>query len=170
VRVRRGILGPTCIDFKHEGRALSLVVYDEKALVVRLTENVAPKFPCVITTQRRFLFPWALVGLRLLPRVRTFDPLVDEAVALYATPVFASYLRELILDAINLEGKPSGVAESFIVLRRLAGVRRFRLSTAPEGAMTMRLALRTEDVLHRPEELESIVHHMGELYDRFVKY
>jgi hypothetical protein len=170
VEVRRGIIGPTCVNFKHDGRKVALAVHGEDDMVVRLDESVSPKFPVVVKTQRRFLFPWALVGLRILPRVRTYDALVDEAVALYAEPVFGGYMRDVLNNSINLEGKASGLAESLIVLRRLAGVRRFRLWAAPEGAISIRLVLRTQDVFFRPDELESIVHHLGVVYDHFVKY
>jgi hypothetical protein len=170
VSQHRGLLGPSSISFKHERRRVSVTVHGLRSVTVRLDETPTPKFACVITTNRRFLPPATLAGLRLLPRIRTFDSLLDDAVAIYATPVFGAFLRDMIADAITIEGKPSGLVESLICLRRLSGVRRFRLWTAPEGAMAVRLSLRTEDFFFRADQVESVVHHMGTLYDKIVKY
>ncbi len=170
VSVSRGIIGPASVTFKHEARKVTAIVHGSGCLVLRLSETVSPKFPLVIKTKGRWAWPWSMVGLRVLPRVRMFDSLVDESVAIYTTLVFGNYLRDMVLDAVTLEGKPSGITESLVVLRKRPGVRRFRLTTAPEGAMAMKLRLRTEDMFYRPEEIETIIHHMGQLYDRFVKY
>lgn len=170
VSLSRGLIGPSSISFKHERRRVCVTVHDPRRVTVRMDETPTPKFACVMTTNRRFLPPLALAGLRLLPRIRTFDPLLDDAVAIYATPVFGSYLRDMITDAVTIEGKPSGLPESLICLRRLSGVRKFRLWTAPEGAMAVRLSLRTEDFFFRADLVESVVHHMGAIYDKIVKY
>ncbi|MBI2930400.1 MAG: hypothetical protein HYY16_02005 [Planctomycetes bacterium] len=169
VRLHRGLIGPATIDLTHEGRKATITICGPKSLVVRLHENPSPKFPCVITHRRSFQFPVAMVGLRVLPRIRTLDPLVDESVVIYTTPVFGDYLREMILDAMSVEGKASGLAENLVVLRRVPGVRRFRIWMAPEGALAMRLTLGTEDVFYRPEDLETVIHHLGAIYDRVVK-
>ncbi len=170
VQVKRSIIGPTCVHFKHESRKASVTVHGDQDIVVRLDESISPKFPVVVKTQRKLLFPWAFVGLRVLPRIRTFDALVDDAVAIYAEGAFANYLRDVLNNSITREGKASGLSESLTVLRRLSGVRKFRLSAAPEGAIAVRLVLRTQDLFFRPDELESVVHHLGVVYDHFVKY
>ncbi len=170
VKAHRGIIGPTSFTFKHEGRRYSVTVHDMKSLVMRLEDTPSPKLPCVIKTKGRCVLPWAMVGLRVLPRVEMYDSTMDDAVIFYAGPIFGSYVRDSITDAVTIEGKPSSIVESVIVLRRLAGVRKFRLWTVPEGAMCVKLALRTEDVFYRPDALESVAHHMAQLYDRFVKY
>src|SRR5262245_25571680 len=79
VQVKRAIIGPTCVHFKHENRKATVTVHGDEDIVVRLDESISAKFPVVVKTQRRFLLPWALVGLRVLPRIRTFDALVDDA-------------------------------------------------------------------------------------------
>lgn len=170
VKVHRGIIGPASFSFKHERRKFAVTVHDMRSLVVRLDESPSPKLPCVVTTKGRFTPPWAMLGLRVLPRVEMCDSLVDDAVAFYADAAFGGFVRDMITDAATIEGKPSGIVDSLTVIRRLAGVRKFRLAMVPEGAMSLRLKLRTEDVFYRPDALESACHHMGELYDRFVKY
>ncbi len=167
VAIHRSLLGADSIDFKHEGRAVSVTVHGTKSLVVRLKPEPPLQFPCVIVPCRGFLLPWAMADLRLLARMPMYDPLVDQSVAIYTTPVFGNFLRERIVDALNPEGKPSRIAEDLVVLRSTPGVRRFRLWTVPDGGMTMRLSLRTEDVFYRPDELESLVHHMSQLCRRF---
>jgi hypothetical protein len=104
----------------------------------------------------------------MLPRILTHDPLIDEATLLYASPPFAAYLRELALDGLPAEGKPTGLAESLVVLRKMNGVDRFEFRMSPSGGVRVAFRLRSEDLLFRTEELESAVHHAFQLYDLLV--
>lgn len=169
VAFHRGAIGPSRVSFKHEGRACSIWISDVGEIAVQLDETIGCPFPLVVKTKGRWTPGVAFVGLRGLPRVLTHDPMVDDAVAIYTTESFGGYLRELILDGMRVDGKPSGVAESFVVLRRAPGVRSFRLTAAPGGQMRLRLRLHGEDLLFRPDEMESIVHHLQALYDRLVR-
>src|SRR5581483_12209856 len=107
-------------------------------------------------------------SFRVLSRILTGDPLIEDAIALYATPIFGSYLREAALDGIPAEGKPTGLAESLVILQRMPGIRRFELRMSPSGGFRVSFRLRADDLLHRPEELESAVHHAFQLYDLLV--
>ena len=107
-------------------------------------------------------------SFRILPRILTHDPLIDDSIALYATPIFGSYIREAALDGIPAEGKPTGLAESLVILRKMPGVRRFELRMSPSAGFRLSFRLRTDDLLYRPEELESAVHHAFQLYDLLV--
>jgi hypothetical protein len=170
VQVAWSILGVHRIRFKHEGRKVSVILPDDDELVVRLEENISPKFPCVIKTKGCIEWPWAFVGLRPLGRIKIFDSLLDESVLIYSTPVFGGYLREMALDAVSLEGGPKGITESIIILRKTPGVRRFRLSMSESTGFRVGFKMRTEDLRFRPDELEAVVHHALKLYDAMVLY
>jgi hypothetical protein len=107
-------------------------------------------------------------SFRVLSRILTHDPLIDDSVALYATPIFGSYLRDVALDGMPAEGKPTGLAESLVILRQLPGVKHFELRMSPSGGFRVSFLLRSDDMLYRPEELESAVHHAFQLYDLLV--
>jgi hypothetical protein len=113
---------------------------------------------------------WQPADDEILPRVMTHDPLIDESIALYATPLFGNYLREATLDGIPAEGKPTGLAESLVILRKMPGVRRFELRMSPSSGFRLSFKLRADDLLYRPEELESAIHHAFQLYDLLVMY
>jgi hypothetical protein len=170
VSFRRGIIGPSRVTFKHNARKVTLWIADLDELVVQLDENISCKMPMVVKTKGRWTPKWALLGLRPLPRVLTHDSMIDDAVAIYATAALASYLYEVVQFSVTKEGKPSEVADSLIVLRRAPGVRKFRLTMTPEGPLRIRLRLSTEDMLYRPDQLESVIHHLQRLYDTLVAY
>jgi hypothetical protein len=72
------------------------------------------------------------------------------------------------VDGIPAEGKPTGLAESLIILRKMPGVRRFELRMSPSGGFRLAFKLRADDLLYRAEELESAVHHAFQIYDLMV--
>lgn len=172
VKFERGLLGPHRLEVKLEGRSATLFQPDPDVVVLRLEPKVAPKFHAIVRTRGAFEWPWAFMAesFRLLRRVRTSDPLIDESILIYATPVFGNYFRELALDGIPLEGKPTGLAESLIVLRRTPGVKEFEFRMSPAGGFRLAFRLRTDDLLFRPDEMEAAVHHAFRLYDLLVLY
>ena len=137
VRLERGIFGPSRIHFTHEGRPAKIFQPEEDELILRLEPKVQPKSLVIIETRGaidwKFAFMWD--SFRFLPRILTHDPLIDDTLAIYATGGFGSYLRELALDGIPAQGKPTGLAESLVVLRRLPGVRRFQFRMSPGGGI-----------------------------------
>ncbi len=170
VVLHRGIFGPSRVTLKHESRKLTIWISDVDELVVQLDENIGCPFAGVIKTRGRFRTKWAMIGMRILPLFETHDAMIDDAVAIYTSGPFGGYLYELVHSSINLEGKPSGVAESLIVLRRAPGVKSFRLWMTPGGPLRFRVRMHAEDLLFRPDQMETIVHHLHQLYDKFAGY
>jgi hypothetical protein len=66
----------------------------------------------------------------------------------------------LLLDARDDGG---GAAEALVVLASLRGVRSFRLRCRGDGRLTGRFELDSEDLLARPDQLESLLHQMERL-------
>ena len=170
VRFERGFFGPHRVRFTLEGRPAVVTMPDEDEIEIRLETTIAPAFPLVARTRGAVAWPVAFEGFRMLPMLRTFDPLIDESIAIYATGAFAGYVREAALDGLPAGEKPRGVAESLFVLRKLPGVRTFELRMSPRAGFRLRFDLRTEDLIHRPDELESAVHHAFQLYDALVSF
>jgi len=172
VRFERGLFGPHRIRFTHEGRPATILQPDENELAIRLEPKVAPKFHALVRTRAVIAWPFTVLweAFRILPRIRTFDPLLDESLEIFASRTFGGYVRELAIDGIPAEGKPTGLAESLIVLRRAPGVRRFELRMSPAGGFRVWFELRADDLIYRPDELESAVHHAFRLYDLMVMY
>ncbi len=166
----RGLFGPSRVTMKHEGRKLTIWIADLDELIIQLDENIGCPFAAVIKTRGRWRTKWAMIGLRVLPLFQTHDPMIDDAVAIYTDGPFGGYLFELIHSSVTKEGKPSGVAESLIVIRRAPGVKSFRLWMTPGGPMRLRVSMHAEDMLYRPDEMETIVHHLQQLYDKFAGY
>jgi hypothetical protein len=170
VQVERGIFGPSRIHFTHEGRPATIFQPDEDELVLRLEPRIQPRYPLIIETRGPINWGFAVMwdAFRILPRVHTHDPLIDESLAIYASGTFGNYLRELTLDGIPAQGKPTGLAESLVVLRRLPGVRHFEFRMSPAGGFRLSFELRADDLIYRPDELEAAVHHAFRLYDLLV--
>jgi len=170
VHVERGVLTPSLIRFTHEGRPAVFVRPEEDELILRLEPKVRPGSCLIVETLGAIDWGFAILwdSFRVLRRIRTHDPLIDESLAIYATGAFGSYLRELTLDGIPAQGKPTGLAESLVVLRRLPGVARMKLIMSPTGGFRLALRLRADDILYRPDELEAVVHHAYRLYDLLV--
>jgi hypothetical protein len=163
-----GFLVPPRIRVKHDGRKAVLIPDDEDELRILVEAPIAPPFPLVVRTKGALVLPFAVEGWRLLPRLRTFDPTLDDSLAVYADGAFGAYVRDLALDGLPAGGKPNGLAESLIVLRRVPGVWAFELRLSPSGGLRLRFELRSADLLHRPDELEAVLHHAFSIYDRLV--
>jgi len=172
VEAHRTILGMSRITFKHDGRPAAVFQPADDQILIRLEPKVEPKFHVIARSRGALTPPIAVMwdSFRVLSRILTHDPLIDESVALYATPIFGSYLREAALDGIPAEGKPTGIAESLVILSKLPGLRHFELRMSPSGGFRLLLTLRADDMLYRPDELESAVHHAFQLYDLLVLY
>ena len=172
VETRRTVFGMSRIEFQHEGRPASVFQPADDEILIQLEPKITPRFH-VLARTRGALTPAVAVmweSLRVLPRILTGDPLIDDSIALYATPLFGNYLREAALDGIPAEGKPTGLAESLVILRKMPGVRKFELRMSPAGGFRLSFKLRADDLLYRPEELESAIHHAFQLYDLLVMY
>jgi hypothetical protein len=170
VETHRTIFGMPRIEFKHDGRPATAYQPGDDEILIELEPRIEPKFHLIARTRGTLVAPVAVLweSFRILPRVLTRDPLIDDTIALYATPSFGSYLREAALDGIPAEGKPTGLAESLVILQKMPGVRRFELRMSPSSGFRVSFRLRADDLLYRPEELESAVHHAFQLYDLLV--
>lgn len=170
VEAHRTIFGLSRIAFTHEGRPAAVYQPSDDEILIQLEPKVEPKFHLIARTRGPITPPVAMMweSFRLLPRILTHDPLIDDSIALYATPIFGSYIRDAALDGIPAEGKPTGLAESLVILRKMPGVRRFELRMSPSAGFRVAFQLRADDLLYRPEELESAVHHAFQLYDQLV--
>ena len=172
VELARTFLGPSRIEIRHDGRPASIAQTNDEEILVRVEPKIAPKFHLIARTHRRFSPPVAFLAesLKFLPRVKTYDPLIDDGIAVYANPIFGGYLRVAALDGIPGEGKPQGLAESLVVLRRLPGIRSFELRMSPSGGFRIAFRLESEELVYRPDEMESAVHHAFRIYDVLVMY
>lgn len=170
VETQRSVLGMSRISFSHDGRKAAVYQPTDDEIMIQLEPRIEPKFHVIARTLGPFAGGFAVMweSFRVLPRIMTYDPLIDDSIALYATPIFGSYLREAALDGIPAEGRPTGLAESLVILRKMPGVRRFELRMSPSGGFRLSFKLRADDMLYRPEELESAVHHAFQLYDLMV--
>ncbi|HVR84278.1 MAG TPA: hypothetical protein VMU54_08205 [Planctomycetota bacterium] len=170
VEAHRTIFGMSRIGFKHDGRPAAVYQPGDDEILIELEPKIEPKFHLIARTRGALAPPIAVMweSFRILPRILTGDPLIDDSILLYATPIFGSYLREAALDGIPAEGKPTGLAESLVILRKMPGVRRFELRMSPAAGFRVSFRLRADDLLFRPEELESAVHHAFQLYDLLV--
>jgi hypothetical protein len=170
VDAHRTVFGLSRISFSHEGRPATIFQPADDEIMIQLEPKIQPKFHVIVRTLGPFAGAFTVMweSFRILPRIPTFDPLIDESIALYASPIFGSYLREAMLDGIPAEGKPTGLAESLVILRKMPGVRRFELRMSPSGGFRLSFKLRTDDLIYRPEELEAAVHHAFQLYDLMV--
>jgi len=170
VEAHRTIFGMSRISFQHDGRSAAVYQPSDDEILIQLEPKIEPKFHLIARTRGPLSPPVAMMweSFRLLPRILTQDPLIDESIALYATPIFGSYIRDAALDGIPAEGKPTGLAESLVILRKMPGVRSFELRMSPSGGFRVTFRLRADDMLYRPEELESAVHHAFQLYDVLV--
>ena len=151
VRVERDVLGPSLIRFTHEGRPATLSRPEEDEVILRLEPRVQPGSCLILETRGAIDWRFAILwdSFRALGRIRTHDPLIDESLAIYATGSFGGYLRELTLDGIPAEGKPTGLAESLVVIRRLPGVHRLIMIVSPSGGFGLRSACGADDLLYR---------------------
>lgn len=170
VHVERGVFTPSRIRFTHEGRSATIVRPEDDELTLSLETKLRPAFPMIIRTHGLVDWNFAVLwdSFRYLRRFKTYDPLIDESLAIYSTAPFGDLLREMALDGIPAQGKPTGLAESLVVLRRLPGVHRMEIRMSPASGFRLMLHLRADDMLYRPDDLEAAVHHTFRLYDLLV--
>ncbi len=167
VRIEGRLMGPQRILLRHEGRPAAIARPRDGEVAIRVEPGAAPAAHAILRSRGRTCWPFAWMGesLRFLPRVRLADPLIDESIAIYARGAFGAYLRDLALGGAAGEEKPEGLAESLVVLRRMPGTERFEVRLSPSGGFRLRFRLRADDLLYRPEDVESAVHHAFRLYD-----
>jgi hypothetical protein len=166
VKLERGLFAADRIAFTHEERAASITQPDDDELLLRLEPRLPLRFPLVVRT-RGVSWPFAVLweSFRFLPRVKTFEPLIDESIDCYASGSFGALLRDLAGEGLPAGGKPTGLAESLIVLRRTPGVRRFELRISASGGFRILFELHADDLRYRADELESVVHHAWRIHD-----
>ena len=166
VAPRRPFFGPPQIAFKVDGRKALLEVSDPRRIRIRLDES--PDVPLPVLIRSRGWTLWPAGGS--LQRVPTGDPLLDDRVEIFAGSSFAGFLGDRFLDGTGGETSRSELADSLIVLGNLSGVKGFEFRFAPDEGVGVDLRLKTEDLLYRMEELESLLHHLHELHGRFANY
>ena len=168
----RSLFGNHRIRMKHEERRVWVVLPSARNVILRVRADISPKFHVYARTVSWGCGGWKFFweSFRFLRRFRLQDPLVDDRLAIYSTNAFGHYLRERALDDIPITGQPKGVAESFVILTKLPGVKKLKLTMSPAAGMRLHLKLRTKVLLERPEMFESAVHHLLQLYDAFVMY
>lgn len=170
VSPRRRFWGSPFIDFKHQGRPARLTIHSIRKLTLEVEDRPEVPLPVVVRT-RPWMSVWPVTWrLEALDRVVTSDPVVDDQVELRANGLFAAFLQDRLFEQVPIEGPPTGLAESLLVLNAAPGVRRFDLRFLPGRRDTLKLKLRTEDLLFRPEDLESLLHHVHNLHESFAHY
>jgi hypothetical protein len=105
-----------------------------------------------------------------LQRISTGEALIDDSTEIYAAATFAGFLSDRFLDGLGGETSRSELGDSLIVLKSLSGVRAFEFRFAPDDGVGADLKLKTEDLFYRVDELESMLHHLHVLHERFAKY
>jgi len=102
VEAHRTIFGMSRIEFKHEGRPATVYQPADDEIMIQLEPRIEPKFHVIARTlgplSPGFAVMWE--SFRILPRIMTFDPLIDDSIAIYATPIIGGYLREAAIDGI----------------------------------------------------------------------
>ena len=170
VAPRRRWLGSPTVDFKHKGRACKLVIHSVKKVDLEVDATPGVPLPVVVRT-RRWIQLWPVLhGLESLDQIRTGDPLIDDVLEVHANGIFAAFLQDRLLEQIPIDGPPTGLSESLLVLNSSPGVRKFVLRLFPGKPVSLRMKLRTEDLLFRPEDLEGLIHHIDNLHDVIVNY
>ena len=163
---RRRLFGPPQIAFKVEGRQAHLEVVDARRLRIRVEETPGVPLPVVIRSRGWSLWPAG----GMLQRVTTADPLVDDSMEIYAGSTFAGFLSDRLLDGMDGETSRSELSDSLFVLKGLSGVKAFEFRFAPDLGVGADLRLKTEDLFYRVDELDSLLHHLHLLHDRFASY
>jgi hypothetical protein len=166
VTPRRPFFGPPQIAFKVEGRQAHLEIVDARRLRLRIEESPGVPLPVVIRSRGWSL--WATGGS--LQRLSTNDPVIDDAVEIYAATTFAGFLADRFLDGAGGETSRSELGDSLIVLKNVSGVKGFEFRFAPDLGVGADLRLKTEDLFYRVDELESLIHHLHLLHERFANY
>lgn len=166
VTPRRPYFGPSQIAFKVEGRQALLEIVDKRRVRLRVEESPTVPLPVVIRSRGWSLWPAG----GFLQRLTTHDPLVDDTMEIFAASTFAGFLSDRFLDGAGGETSRTELSDSLIVLRSLSGVKAFEYRFAPDFGVGADLRLRTEDLFFRVDELETLIHHLHELHQRFANY
>ena len=166
VTPRRLFFGPPQISFKVEGRAAHLEIVDAKRLRLRIEESPGVPLPVMIRSRG-----WSLFSLRgSMQRIATNDPVIDDTMEIFAGETFAGFLADRFLDGAAGETGRTDLGDSLIVLKSLPGVKGYEFRFAPDVGVGADLRLKTEDLFYRVEELESLIHHLHLLHQRFANY
>ncbi|HEY3225870.1 MAG TPA: hypothetical protein VGK61_02600 [Planctomycetota bacterium] len=166
VTPQRPFLGEPRIRFKVEGRKAVLELSDAKRLRLHMEEDSSVPLPVVIRSRRWSIWPTG----PSLSRISTGDPIVDDDLEILAAPTFAGFLADRFLDGMAGETSRTDLTDSLIVLKGLPGVKRFEFRFAPDRGVAADLRLSTEDLIHRVDELGSLLHHLHQLHERFATY
>ncbi|HTF57583.1 MAG TPA: hypothetical protein VK661_10150 [Planctomycetota bacterium] len=166
VTPQRPFLGEPRIRFTVEGRKAVLELSDARRLRLHMEEESSVPLPVVIRSRRWSIWPAG----PSLSRISTGDPIVDDAIEILAAPTFAGFLSDRFLDGMAGETSRNDLGDSLIVLKGLPGVKRFEFRFAPDRGVAADLRLSTEDMIHRVDELESLLHHLHQLHERFATY
>lgn len=167
VRVESAFLGPAFLKLVHEGRTALVSLPGENAVALRLDPGPDPSVRAVFRSRRwvRSPFTFTKDGWRVLERVPAADPLVDGAVDVYADAATAWAIRDLWVGGAPESSSPSPLVESLVILAKLPGVREFQLRISPRGDSRALFRLARQDLVHRPDEMESALHHAFRIHD-----
>ncbi|HKS16704.1 MAG TPA: hypothetical protein VJU16_05290 [Planctomycetota bacterium] len=166
VKPRRPFFGSPRIAFKVDGREAHLEITDSRRMKVRVEES--PGVPLPVIIRSRGWSMWPAGGS--LQRVSMGDAVIDDSTEIYAGATFAGFLSDRFLDGLGGETSRSELGDSLIVLQNLSGVKSFEFRFAPDSGAGADLKLKTEDMFYRVDELESMLHHLHALHERFAKY
>ncbi|HEU4339810.1 MAG TPA: hypothetical protein VFS19_07055 [Planctomycetota bacterium] len=166
VTPRRPFFGPPQISFKVEGRQAHLEIVDKRRVRLRVEESPSVPLPVLIRSKGWSLWPAG----GSLQRLSTHDPIVDDAMEIYAATSFAGFLADRFLDGVDGETSRTELGDSLIVLKSISGVKAFEFRFAPDVGVGADLRLKTEDLFFRVDELESLLHHLHQLHERFANY
>ena len=166
VTPRRPFFGPPQIAFKVEGRQAHLEIVDKRRIRLRVEESPSVPLPVLIRSKGWSLWPAG----GSLQRLATHDPSVDDSMEVYAATSFAGFLADRFLDGVDGETSRTELGDSLIVLKSISGVKAFEFRFAPDVGVGADLRLKTEDLFYRVDELESLLHHLHQLHERFANY
>jgi hypothetical protein len=161
ISVRRMPFTPATLYFHYEERPLHALFPKPKVLLLELDVDKLPHSPVVIRSGSAGRFPFVFEGWRLQRRSRT----EAESILFYGNPSLAALYREMETHG---EGPHINLPESVTILSQLPGVSAFELRGSKAGGFRLRLTLKTDDLLYRPEHFESAVLHFTRLYEGLV--
>ena len=166
VTPRRPFLGSPRISFKVDGRKAVLEITSPRRMRLKVEET--PDIPLPVLIRSRGWSLWPAGGS--MERISTSDPIIDDATEIYAASTFAGFLRDRFLDGAGGETARSELGDSLIVLKSVSGVKAYEYRFSPDAGVGADLRLKTEDLFYRVDELESLLHHLHELHQRFANY
>ena len=106
--------------------------------------------------------PLAWAGMTPIARRRpAWDR--DGDCSFYLPPTLHGYLSALDEGPSAGSGQGGGIEASLTVLRSLPGVKRFRIECDSIGLVAATLKLDSDDLMARPDRLESLLHHVRQV-------